>query len=376
MTPKKVGIGVAVFLVFVIVYGMQREPSTGSKDDRRDVFEIAEDQAGDNNRVRREILEDDLTRSILGDSPASDSQQPVAAKAPKAQAKPKSILNEDVSSEDDDWGFSEPVAAKEVKKGAPKQRLRSKESADPVQVPVEKTKVVYVNAAPSRRPESVPSSPANGPRFTMNDYLMDSETSSVTSQVMGSKNFAQGALLKNGSKYLGVIEEPLRVVEGEKQPVEIMVIGKLSPHSVSIPFLLTGEAELSKDKTRIHVKITHCVDPRSSAKSVECDGVVRDKYGYPGLGGEQSSRETKALVARVIGNIFAGMTLSSLTKSVTENGRIVDQTSSNFILEGVAAGGVTACENYAKKQEEKGESVTVEGPSMVQIRVTDDSELW
>lgn len=376
---KNIIVAGAGLLIIWSLISIESDDKVQTRTTSKNSFEKLEAVTETDNKVNREVIEDKLTLDTFGSGLGENKpelevvsnievkEEPIHKPEEKNIIKP---VEQTPNNNKSLWSATEETPVyQETKPVSHAEKNSNSGNNQAVRVSYKSTnsQVVEEIAQPAPRPKRG--------QFAMSDYFVDTGKSKYK-KLEGSDNFTEGKLLKNGSKYIGVIEEPMRVIDGEPQHVEIMVLGKLSPHSVSIPFLLTGKAKLNKDKTRIQIEVSHCVDPRSNSKSVPCKGVIRDSEGFDGVGGVTTSPWYRALVVRVVSSIFSGMLLTDLTRSVTQNGTLIDQTRSNQVLQGLADGTKTAGEESAKRMESTGDSILVDGPSLVQVRIIEDTELW
>ncbi|MFK7823868.1 MAG: hypothetical protein AB8G05_06920, partial [Oligoflexales bacterium] len=193
-------------------------------------------------------------------------------------------------------------------------------------------KVIYIT-------KEVPAAPREPKqkRTSSEDVLLamaSEEVRSVTTK--GSSNYASDKLLKLGSEYLGVINDAIEVYPSEKPHVVVTVFGKLSPHSVSQPFKLMGEATLSHNGQKVNVSITHCIDPNSNTKGIKCSGEIKGIDGRNGLHGKIYNPSIWASIVKTASTLLSQYSLSSMTSSVTTTGKVLDQSQSNRIYESLS----------------------------------------
>ena len=192
----------------------------------------------------------------------------------------------------------------------------------------------------------------------------------------GESNYASDKLLKLGSEYLGVINDAIEVYPSEKPHVIVTVFGKLSPHSVSQPFKLMGEATLSRNGQKVNVSVTHCIDPNSNTKGIKCSGEIKGIDGRNGLHGKIYNPSIWASIIKTASTLLSQYSLSSMTSSVTSTGKVLDQSQSNRIYESLSAGWQSLGDEIAKNISSSGSSIYVPGGSVVKVLITQDSVLW
>jgi hypothetical protein len=263
-------------------------------------------------------------------------------------------------------------SSEELKNKSP--RAQSNPSAHP-------TAQLVTTAGSSTREEMQPKpeSPAtNSSRRAGTSSMSDliSMSASSTTKVSGRDTMAMGNLLQEGSSYLGILEDPIRVTEGEPQPCTILMLGKLSNNTVDVPFKMTGMANLNKDKTKVCIEVKRCVDSRPSSRAVDCYGNVGDIEGWNCISGVINSPGIWGTIIRTASIIGSQMSLSKMTSSVTQSGVLMDETQSNAILESLSVAYRALGNEIADKIESKGTSISISGQSIVRVRITKDTPLW
>ncbi len=380
------GLGAVGLLALYINRPKEAEAQKGLKE--RGLFEVAE-AIEVPNQVERSSIEDKGAIAALSSKTVSVGDEKgesatslwdSADKAPEPEKQPSNEKPSDVLSQ-----------AKLLIGGDPKAN-----HGDPHEA-ISAPKIEPQRIAPSVKPRHAKTAPPEGVilasfgapatvnenhaqpgvvrrRSAMADLMAMS--AGTTTRVSGRDTMADGNLLQEGSSYLGVIEDPIRAVEGEPQPVTITTIGKLSSNTIAVPFKMTGIATLNKDRTRVRVEVKRCVDSRPSARSVDCSGVIGDIEGWDGIGGRINSPGIWGTLVRTASVLGSQMALSKMTSSVTQNGVLMDQTQSNAVLESLSEAVRVLGDDVAKKIEAGGTNIVVTGQSIVRVKITKDSPLW
>lgn len=198
----------------------------------------------------------------------------------------------------------------------------------------------------------------------------------VTETMGGRSTYARGNLLKSGSEYLAVIHDAMELTGSQTQDVNIAVYGRLTPFTVTQPFILTGEAKLSANGRKICVTIKSCIDPHANAKAISCSGAVKGLDGTDCLADEIYSPGIWPSLLRIAGTVASTFSLSKLTSSVTQSGVLVDQTESNAMWAALSSGYQATGEQLAQAIEQQGSGVKTYGESVVKVHITKDSVLW
>lgn len=387
-------VGGLLLLWFLRTASEKRGGSTNEKLKERSVFDVAETITEDN-KVERSPIEDEGARKALDESrhsaepakekkslwdeaevgkdlsPSSAAQQdkPVSAGSIQSPEVPRQASESSAST------LNQSLPSSEAQK--PQESGMKKVRSEPKIEYYESAREARASTRPYEPPQQIAAAPVSRPsgaKSSMSD-LMDMSSGSTT-KVSGRDTMSDGAILQEGSSYLGVIEDPIRAVEGEPQNVTITMIGKLSANTVAAPFKMTGIATLNKDKTRVRIEVKRCVDSRPSSRAVDCFGTIGDIEGWDGVGGKVNSPGVWGTLIRTAGIFGSQMALSKMTSSVTQSGVLLGETQSNRVLQSLSQAFEKLSEDLADKIESGGTNIVVTGQSIVRVRITKDSPLW
>lgn len=229
------------------------------------------------------------------------------------------------------------------------------------------------------RATPTPEPVAKGGRLNLLDYeqqlvAMSAPNSNV---VTGRMTKANMDILKKGSKYLGVINEGLAVRTGEKHPVTIDVIARLSNNTTVKPFVLYGEATLNQSSTKVTITVTDCIAEAANAGSIGCGGVIQNFKGEVGLDGELYSPDRYALAVKTAGIVFGGVLQGMKTTSRTLTGGVLyDQTFGNGVLDAMSNAAVQAGSEEAANAKAKGDEIKIAPGAFVRVLISEDVALW
>lgn len=236
------------------------------------------------------------------------------------------------------------------------------------------------SSEPVERPVAPPLPPAaTGGRLNLLAYeqqliAMSAPNSNVVTGRMTKSNMD---ILKKGSKYLGIIHEALAIRTGEKHPVTIDIIGRLSNNTTVKPFILYGEAALNKSGTKVTITVTDCIAEAANAGSIPCGGVIQNYKGEVGLEGELYSPDRYALAVKTAGLIFGGVLQGMKTTSRTLTGGVLyDQTFGNGVLDAMSNASVQAGAEEAANAKAKGDEIKIAPDAFVRVLIGEDVALW
>ena len=183
-------------------------------------------------------------------------------------------------------------------------------------------------------------------------------------------------LLKLGSQFLAHIEDAEVISRGMKAVVVVNVVGVLSDFATTRPYKLFAEMSLNPNETRVDVKVVKCIGIGHNALSLPCKGVIKGIDGKTGLTGAIYNPVMWGRILEVGTKAVAGWTLERMTRTVTNNGVLTDQTRSNAVLSGLASGIQAFGEDQAAEWAKVGATITLPGNAVVKVLITEDKELW
>ena len=349
---------------------------------------------GEGNKSQLAPIADEPAQRLLGNAPPS-AEAKVAGLSPKApELKPLETAQNKKSEVDPACGSAwdssggcvdEPKAPSKLKIEASKPSVPSEasEAPEPLKTaPKPARRSGGLKLASTQAPERVapgPSPVIKGGKLNLLAYeqqliAMSAPNSNVVTGRMTKSNMD---ILKKGSKYLGVINEGLAVRTGEKHPVTIDVIARLSNNTTVKPFILYGEATLNKSSTKVTITITDCIAEAANAGSIGCAGVIQNFKGEIGLDGELYSPDRYALAVKTAGIIFGGVLQGIKTTSRTLTGGVLyDQTFGNGVLDAMSNAAVQAGSEEAANAKAKGDEIKIAPGAFVRVLIGEDVALW
>lgn len=204
-------------------------------------------------------------------------------------------------------------------------------------------------------------------------YLDDAE---VTETLGSRSTYVRGDLLKMGSVYLAKIPDAIDVRGSRKQTLNINVIGKMTQHTLSQPFVLVGEASLAEDGRSIFIEVKNCIAPEANARAIACSGDVKGLDGTDGLKNEIYSPQIWPSILSILGTAGEIYALGRMTQSVTEAGVLMDQTQSNALWSAAGAAWRKSFDLSAERLERDRIGGRASGGAIVKVHITKDTSLW